>query len=296
MLQHPKLPLLHVPRFDTFTSLLVQVLRSLLLGDSHLWRLFVTTPTISRPHPLLVSGVILDVDGTLVLSNDAHAHAWCDAFQASGYAIPFARVRPLIGMGADQLLPRLIPDLSAESQEGKEIAGRRKTLFLQQYAPHLQAAPGARELIRHLQQQGLHLIVGSSAASDELETLLMRAQVADLLPERTTADDASSTKPAPDVVQVALQRLGLPAQQAAMLGDTPFDIQAAHQRGVPVIAVRCGGFTDTDLTGAYALYDDPHDVLVHVADLFGPTFSAFPTTDAVREQVPGIRGDEETIV
>ncbi len=207
--------------------------------------------------------MILDIDGTLVLSNDAHARAWVEAFTEHGYSIPFERVRPLMGMGGDKLLPTLVPDLSSTEGVGKQIAERRKEIFLTRYAPTLQAAPGARPLVERMRDAGLRLVVASSARRDELEALLKAAQVDDLLDQRVTASDAKESKPAPDVVGVAMDRIGLPPGQVVMLGDTPYDIESAGKLGVRTLAVRCGGFDDARLAGAIAIYDDPADLLAH---------------------------------
>lgn len=210
-----------------------------------------------------IAGVILDVDGTLVLSNDAHARAWVEAFTEHGYAFPFDRVRPLMGMGGDKLVPALVPDLSSTDGVGKQIADRRKEIFLARYAPTLQPAPGARALVEHMRSCSLRLVVASSAKCDELATLLEAAQVVDLLDEHVTASDAKESKPAPDVVGVALDKIGLPPGQVVMLGDTLFDIESAGKVGVRTLAVRCGGTADSRLAGAIAIYDDPADLLAH---------------------------------
>lgn len=210
-----------------------------------------------------LKGVILDVDGTLVLSNDAHARAWADAFAEYDYEVPFERVRPLIGMGGDKLMPTVAPGLSDEEGVGKQIAERRKQIFRARYAATLSPAPGSRELLLRLREAGLDLAVASSAKADELQTLLKAAQVDDLIGETTTSSDADESKPAPDIVGVALKKLGLHADEVVMLGDTPYDIESATGCGVRVIAVRCGGFSDEQLSGALAIYDDPADALAH---------------------------------
>ena len=210
-----------------------------------------------------IAGLILDVDGTLVLSNDAHARAWVGAFAEHGYDIPFDRVRPLIGMGGDKLLPALVTDLSSTEGVGKQIAERRKEIFLTRYAPTLRPAPGARALVEHMRSRRLRLVVASSAKRDELETLLKAAQVGDLLSERVTASDANESKPAPDVIDAALDKIGLPPGRVFMLGDSPYDIESAGKAGVRTLAVRCGGTADSRLAGAVAIYDDPADLLAH---------------------------------
>ncbi len=214
----------------------------------------------------MVQGVILDVDGTLVLSNDAHAQAWVDAYAAYGYEVSFDKVRPLIGMGGDQLMPQVTPELNKEEGDGKAISERRKELMINRYGPTVSPTKGARQLIQRMKDEGLKLIIASSATSQELEVLLKSATVDDLINEVTSSSDAEASKPAPDIVEAALQKLQMQPSEVLMLGDTPYDIQSANAAGVGVIAVRCGGFNDVDLAGAKAIYDDPADLLAHYAD------------------------------
>ncbi len=214
---------------------------------------------------MAIQGVLLDIDGTLVLSNDAHAQAWVEAFAEYGYEIKFEDVRPLIGMGGDQLIPRILPELSGKEGVGKKAADRRKELIIEKFSAKLAPAPGSRELVQRLKQEGFKLVVASSASSEELSSLLKAAGVEDLLSEepKTTSSDAEATKPEPDLVQVALSKGQLQPEQAIMLGDTPYDIQAASKAGVGVIAFRCGDFDDSQLADALAIYDDPADLLEH---------------------------------
>ena len=214
---------------------------------------------------MAIQGVLLDIDGTLVLSNDAHAQAWVEAFAEYGYEIKFEDVRPLIGMGGDQLIPQILPELSGKEGVGKKAADRRKELIIEKFSAKLAPAPGSRELVQRLKQEGFKLVVASSASSEELSSLLKAAEVEDLLREepKTTSSDAEATKPEPDLVQVALSKGQLQPEQAIMLGDTPYDIQAASKAGVGVIAFRCGDFDDSQLADALAIYDDPADLLDH---------------------------------
>lgn len=215
---------------------------------------------------MALQGAIIDVDGTLVLSNDAHAHAWVDAFAAYSYEVSFEQVRPLIGMGGDHVIPKIMPQLTKDEGDGKAISEKRKERILNHYGPKLQSANGSRQLIMHMQQAGLRLIIASSATSEELSLLLKAAQVDDLLKEATTSSDAEASKPASDIVEAALKKLEMESSQVLMLGDTPYDIEAAGGCGVGVIAVRCGGFNDSQLAGAKAIYNDPADLLAHYAN------------------------------
>lgn len=214
-------------------------------------------------YTMAVRGVLLDVDGTLVLSNDAHARAWVEAFAEHDYEVSYERVRPLMGMGGDKLLPAVVPGLSEAEGTGKLIAERRKAIFLEQYAPALRPTPGARQLVERMKDAGLKLVIASSAKSDELEALLRAAQIEGLVQEATTSSEADASKPAPDVIEVALRKIGLPAEQVLLLGDTPYDVESAGKAGVGVIAVRCGGFSDERLAGAVAIYENPADVQAH---------------------------------
>lgn len=216
---------------------------------------------------MAIRGVILDVDGTLLRSNDAHAHAWVEAFAAAGIDAPFAIVRPLIGMGADKLLPAIQPGLSKEHGEGKRISERVGQIFLSRYAQGLEPTPGARALVEHLRAAGLRLVVATDAKQQELELLLMAANVADLIVERerVSGSDVEHSKPSGAIVARALGAIGLWAGDAIMIGDQPYDIQAAAREGLPTIALRCGGRSDDELTGAAAIYADPADLLAHYA-------------------------------
>lgn len=214
-----------------------------------------------------VKGVLLDIDGTLVLSNDAHAAAWHEAFAEHGYELPLEDIRRLIGMGGDKLMPALVPRLSDSEGEGKTIKERRSELFLQKYVDGLKPAPGARQLVEAIKDAGLTPVAASSAKADELQALLAAAGIDGLLDEATTSDDADNSKPDPDIIQEALKKSGLSPDEAVMVGDTPYDIEAAGKAGVRCIALRCGGWSDPDLHGAIAIYDDPGDLLAHRAEV-----------------------------
>jgi HAD superfamily hydrolase (TIGR01509 family) len=207
-------------------------------------------------------GVILDVDGTLVESNDAHAHAWVEALAEQGIQVPFELVRPLIGMGGDKLLP-CVAGIEEDSAKGMKISERRREIFEERYLPSLRATPGANELLRRMHAEGLKLAVASSAKEDELGPLLRVCGADKLIERKTSSDDADRSKPDPDIVHAALGRLGLPPGEVVMLGDTPYDLESAERAGVPLIAVRCGGWKDEDLAGALAVYNDPADLLAH---------------------------------
>jgi phosphoglycolate phosphatase-like HAD superfamily hydrolase len=214
----------------------------------------------------MARGVIFDVDGTLIDSNDGHAHAWVDALCEYGHRVPFARIRPLIGMGGDKLMPEVI-GVAEDSPEGKAISGRRAGIFRSLQLPDVRPFPKARELVERLERDGLKVTVASSASKEDLVALLDKAGLRHLAEDGASKDDAARSKPDPDIVHAALARLGLPPAEVVMVGDTPYDVEAAKRAGIGAIAVRCGGhWTDADFAGAAAIYDGPADLLAHLDD------------------------------
>lgn len=209
-----------------------------------------------------VSAVLLDIDGTLLDSNDAHARSWTEVLQRHHHHVLEHRIRPLIGMGSDKLLPAAA-GVQADSEAGRRMADERRERFLQAHLPALRPTPGDRALVQRLRERGVKLVVATSAGAEELQALLRQAQVDDLIDEATTSSDAAESKPAPDIVQAALRRAGVPPGEAVMIGDTPYDVSSARAAGVRVIALRSGGWEDATLTHAEAVYDHPQDLLDH---------------------------------
>jgi HAD superfamily hydrolase (TIGR01509 family) len=208
----------------------------------------------------MLRAVLVDVDGTLIDSNDAHARAWVEAFGEFGRTAEFGRVRALIGKGGDKIMPEVI-GVDSESPDGKRIGDRRSELFRERYLPELKPLPGARALIERMRSEGLRLVVATSAKKDEMEALLEIGGVSDLLTERTSSDDAEDSKPDRDIVAAALGRAGVASHEALMLGDTPYDVEAARRAGVETVALRSGGWDDAALAGAVAIYADPRELL-----------------------------------
>ncbi|HEV7664015.1 MAG TPA: HAD family hydrolase [Chloroflexota bacterium] len=210
-------------------------------------------------------GVLLDIDGTLVDSNDAHARAWHDVLTEAGYQVTVDKLRRLIGMGSDKLLPRAV-GVEKDSPTGKRLSERRKIVFRERYLPELKPTRGARALLERLRGDGYTLVVASSADGEELQALLDVIPAADLVQDVTSSSEVSGSKPEPDIVEAALKKVGASPSEAVMLGDTPYDVEAATRASVAIIVLRCGGWSDADLTGALVVYDDPANLLEHYAD------------------------------
>ena len=207
-----------------------------------------------------LKAVLLDVDGTLLDSNDAHARSWVEVLERHGYKCSFAQVRRLIGKGGDKMLPALT-GIDRNQPLYARISDERTALFLDQYLPTLKPTSGTRDLLERMKAEGIQLIVATSAG-DELSALLVQAGVADLIDTAATSTDAKHSKPDADIVNAALDRAEVQARHVVMLGDTPYDIEAARRVGIGTVAVRCGGWwKDSDLAGAIEIYDDPAELL-----------------------------------
>jgi len=207
----------------------------------------------------LLKAVLFDVDGTLVDSNDAHAHAWVKAFAQLGVTVDFARVRRCIGMGGDKLMPE-VSGLSEDSPIGSKVATRRGEIFTTEFLPKIQPFKDAGRLVAAAKNLGLTVVAASSATKDELVALLEIAGADDVMDSATSSDDAEESKPDPDIIQAALKRAKAEPREAIMIGDTPYDVEASRRAGVRIIAFRSGGWNDADLAGAIAIYDGAWDL------------------------------------
>src|SRR5947209_12011362 len=168
----------------------------------------------------MTKAVLFDVDGTLIDSNDQHARAWVAALAEAGYTIPFERVRPLIGMGGDKVLPELVPGLEEDSPQGKAIDDARKRIFKERELSTIPATRGARELLEAVRKRGVRVVVATSAKKSELDGLLARGDLGPLVDVAATGDDAEDSKPDPDIIGAALKKAGVTAADAVMIGDT----------------------------------------------------------------------------
>jgi HAD superfamily hydrolase (TIGR01509 family) len=217
--------------------------------------------------------VLLDIDGTLVDSNAAHAAAWSDAFATHGRHHSAEEIRPLIGKGGDKLL-REVASLDEESAEGKAISAARAEIFKNHYLPTLKPTRGAAAFIQWLLASRLTVAVATSAKQEEVRALLTVCGGQALVEHATTSDDAERSKPDPDIIVAALKQSGSSPDGAIMIGDTPYDIEAARRAGIVAIAFRCGGWDDSQLHGAMAIYDDPRELLDRVGHVpFDPETS-----------------------
>ncbi|HUA11819.1 MAG TPA: HAD family hydrolase [Solirubrobacteraceae bacterium] len=199
--------------------------------------------------------VILDVDGTLVDTNYQHALAWYRAFRDHGIVLPIWRLHRHIGMGGDQLVEALT-DEHVEQRLGDEIRQSEAEHYSQMIG-EVETMDGARELLGDLHEHGHAVILASSARPDEIERYLDLLDARGLADAWTSAGDVDATKPEPDLVNAALQRADAEPEAAAMIGDSPWDAQAAQRADVRTLAVMTGGFSREELcqAGAVEVYE-----------------------------------------
>jgi HAD superfamily hydrolase (TIGR01509 family) len=210
-----------------------------------------------------VTTVLFDVDGTLVDSNDAHCRAWVKAFWEYGLTVDPSAVRRSIGMGGDKLMPA-VSGIQQDSPLGKLITNRRAEIFQRELLPRLKPFSGAKDLVAAIKDRGCTAVAASSAKEAELKPLLAIAGIDSMMDAKTSSDDAEESKPDPDIIEAALERARADRSEAIMIGDTPYDIEAARRAGLDAIAFRSGGWRDSDLDGAIAIYDGPWDLLAQI--------------------------------
>ena len=213
-----------------------------------------------------MTAAILDIDGTLVDSNYQHALAWHRAFRRFDRVVPVWQCHRAIGMGGDQLVSHLTDD-AFEEEHGDAVRDAEKEEY-EPLMPEVVPLPRARELLVALKDQGTRIILASSAKPDELQHYLDLLDARDLADGWTCSEDVEETKPEPDLVQVALEKLGGQDVDAVMVGDSTWDCQAAKKAGVDTIAVRTGGFGVDELqeAGASQVFDSMGELIDRLAD------------------------------
>ena len=212
--------------------------------------------TASRP------AVLFDIDGTLLDTNYFHAVSWWYALREAGEDIPMARIHPLIGMGSDQLLKELL----GEEREGLSDIHAR---YYKPYKKDLHAFPKGADLLSAVAGRGVQVVLATSSKEEDLDELLSALGVEDdVISEIVHGDMVGSSKPAPDIFAVAMERLDLDPEQTMVVGDTRWDVEAAAKCGVDVVAVLTGGTTRADLVdaGAVAVYEDVAELLEQLDD------------------------------
>jgi HAD superfamily hydrolase (TIGR01549 family) len=208
----------------------------------------------------MAKAVILDVDGTLVDTNYQHALCWSRAFREQRIVIPVWRLHRGVGMGGDKYV---------EAMAGADVEGRLGEALRERWAElfdglldEIEPFDGARELLVDLHKRGRRVVLASSSIERHLDRFLDLLDAREVVDAWTTKDDVEASKPDPDLVEAALERAG--TRDAVMVGDTPWDVDAARKAGIETICVLTGGFSEAELREAGAA-----EVVESVADLRG---------------------------
>jgi len=213
-----------------------------------------------------VRAALFDVDGTLVDTNYLHAVTWWEAFAQAGHVVPMAEIHRAIGMGSGLMLDKLLPQ-DRDKGDDADIRAAHSALYAT-YRSRLRTLPGAADLLRVCKRQGLAVVLASSADEPEFNMLRAVLDAEDAIDAATFSGDVEASKPAPDLVQVALDKAGVPAGEAVFTGDTVWDVQACQKAGVPCIGLLSGGISRDELTsaGAAEVYPGPGDLLASLGE------------------------------
>ena len=206
-----------------------------------------------------IQGILLDIDGTLIDSNDIHARCWVEAFEHFGKKVEFDLMRGQMGKGGDLLVPDLLN--ARQMQEfGKKLKDYRAELFKKKYMKTIKPFPRIKEVLKGLRDRGPKLALASSSNPDEVEYYTGLLGIEDLIEASTSKEDAKFSKPSPEIFEAALEQLGTDPEKTLVVGDTPYDILAAHRAALPIAAVLAGGFERGLLTKAEFTFDDIEDM------------------------------------
>ena len=202
------------------------------------------------------AGILYDVDGTLVDTNYLHVVAWSRALRANGHHVPMRKLHQTVGQGSDRFVESVL------GHEDSDVADAH-TDFYGPFLHELTPFDGAADLLRATKKAGLVVVLATSASAKEAQHLRAALDADDAIDEVTSKDDVEESKPDPDIVQTALDKVGLSAEQALFVGDTVWDVEAAKRAGLDCIAVLSGGIPESDLreAGAMAVYRDVRHLL-----------------------------------
>lgn len=207
------------------------------------------------------SGVLFDVDGTLVDTTYLHATCWWQALRQHGHDVPMARIHRAIGMGSDRILDHLLGSDHDRRADAKMLDAH--TALYGVFWERLRPTPGAADLLRACAARGLRVVLASSASKPEMRVLRAVLDADDVVEVATSADDAEESKPAPDILAVALQASGLDARRCTFVGDAVWDVYSAAKLDIPCVGVTCGGLAEAELreAGAVEVYENPAALL-----------------------------------
>jgi HAD superfamily hydrolase (TIGR01509 family) len=208
---------------------------------------------------------LFDVDGTLVDTTYLHTVCWWQALRQLDFDVPMAHIHRAIGMGSDRIVDQLLPDDDLDDEEQHTLHTAKKTLY-STYWDRLRPLPGAPELLRACAQAGLSVVLASSASESELKKLRATLDCDDVVAAAASSADAGTSKPAPDILQAALDQSGLKPDDVVFVGDSVWDVEAAGKLSISCIGLTSGGLAPDELrqAGAVEVYESPRDLRDHL--------------------------------
>ena len=191
----------------------------------------------------MIKAVIFDIDGTLIDSNAAHAESFVKAFVKYKKEVSFKEMKELIGMGADKILEKYLSKDEIE-EFGDDLTEYRTKIFLEEFMPEIKTFPKLRKLFEKINADAIKIVLASSAGDKEIKQYKKLMKIDDLLEEETSSDDAEESKPDPDIFQAAFDKLkNIEKDEALIIGDTPYDAEAANKTGIKIYGVESGGWS-----------------------------------------------------
>ena len=225
--------------------------------------------SINRDERLGFPAVLFDLDGTLVDSNYHHVIAWEQALRGAQIVIPTWKVHRRIGMSGKSFLPELLRETSNRGTKVnvERLEKAHDDLFGQRIS-NLAPLPGANELLKHLDNNGVQIAIATTGGRKATSRLLRRLKVPSRL-QVVTGDDVKRAKPSPDVFVAAAARLKVPIRDCIVVGDSAWDLLAAGRKSALGVGVLSGGYGQEELerAGAFRVYSDPADILLHLEQL-----------------------------
>ncbi|BAU63463.1 HAD family hydrolase [Stanieria sp. NIES-3757] len=213
----------------------------------------------------MIKAVIFDLDGTLVDSVDLHAQAWVKAFQNYGYEFSFEKLRQQIGKGGSYIIKDLLPQAEDEKL-CSAISDYRKEYYQKNLLKQVRPFPKVKELFEKIKADGMKIVLASSARTKTIAHYKQLLEIEDLIDGATSTDDVEKSKPEPDIFLAALDKVnGVTTSEAMVIGDSPYDVEAANKASLPTICFLCGGFPKETLieAGCIAIYQDAADLLAN---------------------------------
>jgi HAD superfamily hydrolase (TIGR01509 family) len=210
------------------------------------------------------SGVLFDLDGTLVDTGYIHAVCWWEALRQYDHVVPMALIHRAIGMGSDKLLDQVL-GAGHDAEHDSEMAAAHGALFATWYS-RICPLPGARDLLAECAGRGLDVVIATSSPERDLDALRRTLDADAFISEVTTSADADESKPSPDILVAALERADLAVSQVVFIGDAVWDVQASASLHIRCIGLESGGTSEAELrrAGAVEVWKDPADLLAHL--------------------------------